>query len=45
MFGKRFMESEMAIILVKVGEIFDVLFSFLDEFRKVTVDFAQVFLW
>ena len=44
-FGKRFMESEITIILVKVGEIFDMFFSIFDEFRKISVDFVQVFLW
>ena len=44
-FGKRFMESEMAIIFVKVGDIFDMFLSIFDEFRNVTVDFVQVFLW
>ena len=44
-FGKRFMESEMTSILVKVGEIFRHIFRIYHEFRKVTVDFVQVFLW
>ena len=44
-FGKRFMESEMTSILVKVGEIFRHIFRIHHEFRKVTVDFVQVFLW
>ena len=44
-FGKRFMESEMGSILVKVGEIFQHILRIYHEFRKVTVDFVQVFLW
>ena len=39
------MESEMTSIFVNVGEIFDMILASFDEFRKVTVDFVQVFLW
>ena len=46
-FEKILRIHEMASILVKVDDIFDIIiiFRIYHEFRKVTVDFVQVFLW